>query len=86
MPFKYLANFPWQSHARWILQQMKSAHQIKESVDVQETVEAIYLTDLYREVLASEGITLPTTNSKEEGGHVQPWHLEGVELGEDCFI
>ncbi|RUM93223.1 MAG: nitrate transporter [Thiomicrospira sp.] len=86
VPFKYLANFPWQSHAQWILQQMKSAQQIKGDIDIQKTAATIYLTDLYREALVTEGVTLPTANNKEEGVHAQPWFMEGVELGEDCFI
>ncbi|MBD3775553.1 MAG: ABC transporter substrate-binding protein [Thiotrichales bacterium] len=86
LPFKYLANFPWQSHAEWILSQMKRWHQISEEIDVAELAKAVYLTDVYRSVLEKHGVKLPSVNGKEEGVHSEPWLLEGVEVGEDCFI
>lgn len=86
LPFKYLANYPWQSHAEWILQQMKRWHQIPEEVDIQTIAEAVYLTDVYRSVLSKQGISLPSVNRKEEGLHAEPWLLDGVEIGEDRFI
>lgn len=86
VPFKYLANFPWQSHAEWILQQMKESNQIDSSIDIQKTAASIYLPDLYRETISSQGVMLPNVNHKKEGVHPQSWLLEGVELGADCFI
>lgn len=86
VPFKYLANFPWQSHAEWILQQMKESNQIDDNIDIQKTAESIYLTDLYRETISSQGVMLPNVNHKKDGFHTQPWVLEGVELSADCFI
>ncbi|BBN59956.1 CmpA/NrtA family ABC transporter substrate-binding protein [Hydrogenovibrio marinus] len=85
-PFKHLANFPWQSHAEWILTQMKRWHQIPEEVDIQGMAEEVYLTDVYRSVVSKLGVALPSVNRKEEGVHAEPWLLDGVEIGEDRFI
>lgn len=85
-PFKYLANFPWQSHADWILQQMQACGQLAEPLDVAAVSESIYWTDLYRDVVGGHGVTLPSVNRKPEGEHCAPWLLEGIQMGEDCFI
>ncbi|WP_373020953.1 CmpA/NrtA family ABC transporter substrate-binding protein [Thiomicrorhabdus sp.] len=86
LPFNNLANFPWQSHAEWVLSQMKRWGQIPDEVDIAETAEAVYLTDVYRSVLTAYGVQLPSVNKKVEGQHSEPWLLEGIELGADQFI
>lgn len=86
LPFKYQANFPWQSHAIWILEQMTRWRQWEGDRDAQQLAKEIYLTDLYREVLAEQGIQVPAFNAKDEGAHNAPWEKDGFTLGEDCFF
>lgn len=86
LPFQYQANFPWQSHAVWILSQMKRWGQLQADVDEQKLASEIYLTDLYRQVLTEKGVSVPDFDYKKEGAHPKPWFCEGFELGEDAFI
>lgn len=86
LPFKYQANFPWQSHAEWILQQMQSLGQISGDFDIKAVVSATYRTDLYRKVMAAHGVSVPSRNVKPEGEHAAPWVDEGYLLGEDLFL
>lgn len=86
LPFKYQANFPWQSHAVWILEQMKRWGQLAENADSAELAEEMYLTDIYKEVMSEHGIKVPGFNTKEEGKHQKPWSKDGFELGEDLFF
>ena len=86
LPFKYQANFPWVSHAKWILRQMVELKQIAETTDVNEVAEGCYRPDIFRRVLQSHGIAAPSVNEKSEGEHDAPWSLEGFELGEDKLL
>ncbi|QCU90242.1 CmpA/NrtA family ABC transporter substrate-binding protein [Thiomicrorhabdus sediminis] len=86
LPFKYQANFPWQSHAQWILSQMQRWKQIGDEVDIKQLAESVYLTDFYRQVLQNHGVKLPSVNYKQEGVHAVPWMLDEIEMGEDSFI
>lgn len=86
LPFNYLANFPWQSHAEWILSQMQNWGQVSKMVDIKQISKDVYLTDLYRSVVTDYGVDLPSQNHKQEGLHSEPWMLEGIELGADQFI
>lgn len=58
LPFKHCANLPRQSHARWILQQMKRWGEVSSVVLVDEVVSSVYLTELYRSVLSDLGVDL----------------------------
>jgi len=86
LPFKHQANFPWQSHAKWILQQMQALGQVSADFDIKAVVTATYRTDLYRKVLTTHGVSVPSVNSKAEGEHAVPWLSEGYLLGEDLFL
>lgn len=86
LPFKHQANFPWQSHAEWILQQMQALGQVSTDFDIKAVVAATYRTDLYRKVLAAHSVSVPSGNSKSEGEHAVPWLSEGYLLGEDLFL
>lgn len=86
LPFKYYANFPWQSHARWILQQMAELGQISSDVEVDSVASSVYLTGLYQEVMQDKGVQVPGFAVKSEGLHSEPWEREGFVLGEDRFL
>jgi nitrate/nitrite transport system substrate-binding protein len=86
LPFKHQANFPWQSHAEWILQQMQAVGQISGDFDIKAVVAATYRTDLYRKILLAHGISVPSVNSKAEGEHVVPRVNERYLLGEDLIL
>lgn len=59
LPFKSYANYPRQSHALKILEQMVELNQVSTDIDVNEVAASCYLTDLYRNVLNDKGIELP---------------------------
>ena len=86
LPFKYFANFPWQSHARWILQQMIELGQVSADIKLEEIARSVYLTELYREVMQEQGVSVPDFNSKSEGLHSEPWTKGQFVLGEDRFL
>jgi len=86
LPFKFFANFPWQSHAKWILQQMIALGQISEDTQLDEVASRVYLTGLYREVMQEHGVLVPEFDDKSEGEHAEPWSKGGVVLSEDRFL
>lgn len=85
LPFKYYANFPWQSHAEWIVNQMVELNQV-ENVDVKAVAQSCYQSDVYRAILQKHGVVVPNVNVKPEGGHSSPWNLGEFELAEDQFL
>lgn len=83
---RYAANFPWRSHALWLLTQMVRWGQLAEPVDLQAVARAVYRPDLYRQVAHELGVPCPCRDDKCEGQHAQAWRLEGIELGPDRFL
>lgn len=84
--FRYAANFPWRSHALWLLTQMVRWGQVAEPFDLCAVARNVYRPDLYREVACDLGIACPSIDEKVEGLHAEPWHLNGIELGPDLFL
>jgi nitrate/nitrite transport system substrate-binding protein len=88
--WRYLANFPWRSHAEWTLTQMRRWGQIGPDVDLRATAAAVYCPDIYRDVAAALGLGSPTFDRKREGAHAGDWTLEGtsgaVSAGADLFF
>jgi len=86
---RYLANFPWRSHARWFLRQMARWNQLPTGVDYNELVARVYRSDLYREIF-SRTHNLPAHDEKSEGEHIERWSAAGVLgpvlLGPDQFM
>jgi NitT/TauT family transport system ATP-binding protein len=62
------ANFPWISHALWIYSQMARWGQVAYDVAGLSQVQAAYRPDMYREVLGNLGRSVPSIDSKIEGG------------------
>lgn len=61
------ANFPWRSHAMWLMTQMIRWGQIREPFDLRALAERVYRTDLYREALSGSDVAVPPSDSKREG-------------------
>lgn len=61
------ANFPWRSHARWLLTQMIRWGQVRTPFDISEVADAVYRSDLYRAAIAPLGIAAPDVDLKAEG-------------------
>ncbi|HEY0719838.1 MAG TPA: CmpA/NrtA family ABC transporter substrate-binding protein [Gammaproteobacteria bacterium] len=87
---RYAANFPWQSHALWYLQQMVRWGDLDAGVDQPALAAACYRVDLYRNTAALLGITAPENDCKSEGLHnssyTQAVNGVALTLGADCFI
>lgn len=88
--YRYAANFPWRSHALWMLRQMVRWGQLPADADLLAAAHATYRPDIYRLAAARLGVAVPTVDMKAEGGHRGAWKLgEGnaaVALGPDRFI
>ena len=87
---RYAANFPWRSHALWMLEQMVRSGQLSEDADLVAVAEAVYRPDIYRRSVGHLGLPVPVVDMKAEGGHRGVWKLgegdEAVTLGPDRFI
>ena len=84
-----LANFPWLSHANWIIQQMQQWQWIPEGVDANNLAQQCYRPDIYRQTLDNLA-PLPALNSKDEGGNAQNWSMDtnqgAIMMFSDAFI
>lgn len=83
---RYAANFPWCSHAVWLITQMQRWGQLGTDVDVRAVAEQVYQPGLYREAARVLGLACPPVDYKTEGEHACVWEYEGVELGPDRFF
>lgn len=64
---RHAANFPWRSHAAWIVAQMLRFGQLEKPVDVRAVAARVYWTDLHREIAAELGFEVPAHDEKVEG-------------------
>lgn len=62
------ANFPWRSHALWLMTQMIRWGQVRTSFDLDRLAAQVYRPDLYRRSVAGLGIEVPIMDRKWEGG------------------
>lgn len=87
---RYAANFPWVSHAQWLITQMLRWGQIQPPLDVQALAAEIYRPDIYRRAAAVLGLPCPPADGKPEGIHEQGWllatHNASFDLGPDRFL
>jgi len=60
------ANFPWRSHAVWIITQMIRWGQVREPFDILALAERVYRPDLYRAAMAPVGAAVPASDHKRE--------------------
>ncbi len=86
---RYAANFPWQSHAHWYLDQLVRWGELDGAFEPHEIAARCFRTDLYREVAAALDIALPDDNYKPEGSHATPYRSatrgKPLVLGADRF-
>jgi len=61
------ANFPWRSHAVWIVMQMIRWGQARDPFDILALAERVYRPDLYRTALAGSDVDIPHCDYKPEG-------------------
>ena len=87
---RYAANFPWVSHAEWILSQMQRWGQLYMPLDLKIAAASVYRPDIYRRAAAALGLPCPPFNRKPEGLHEEPWLLatsaDSFTLGPDRFF
>jgi len=87
---RYAANFPWRSHAIWIIAEMLRWGQIEKPLDVRAAAASVYRTDLARDAASRLGLSVPLCDEKTEGTHAGPWETAGtsapIELGPDLFF
>jgi len=87
--FGNAANFPWQSHAQWFLQQMARWGYVDDGADVAGAA-AIFRPELYAKAAQSLGLPVPAATFKSEGRHAGPWLLSAspapVGMGPDRFL
>jgi nitrate/nitrite transport system substrate-binding protein len=87
---RFAANFPWQSHAIWLLTQMYRWRQLTEPLNMHAIARGTFNSHDYRQAAASLGIPCPEGDSKTEGEHDRPWeistHNGPLLLGADAFI
>lgn len=83
---RHAANFPWRSHALWLLTQMYRWGQINRDMDMRAIADQVYRPDLYREAAASLAMPCPAIDHKIEGEHEDLWYLNELALGSDRFF
>ena len=64
---RHAANFPWRSHAVWIITQMIRWGQVREPFDILGLAERVFRPDIYRAAVRGIGIEVPTRDYKREG-------------------
>jgi len=64
---RHEANFPWRSHAVWIITQMIRWGQVREPFDILALAERVYRPDLCRAALSAAGVEMPPGDYKSEG-------------------
>lgn len=88
--YRYLANFPWRSHAVWIISQMIRWGQLEDAINIKQVSEQVYRPDIYREAAKELGLSSPTMDFKSENSHDTPWILKdsgnNFEMGPDLFL
>lgn len=87
---RYGANFPWRSHAVWLLTQMVRWGQLLPSTDFEQLAAQVYRPEVYRQAADALGINAPLQDFKSEGGHEQNRHINGTRgpltVGPDRFF
>tara|TARA_R110000850_G_scaffold64116_3_gene144274 strand:+ start:58459 stop:59751 length:1293 start_codon:yes stop_codon:yes gene_type:complete len=87
---RYAANFPWRSHAKWILSQMVRWGEAPADLDFESIARSAFQPDIYRGVATSMGIPCPDQDEKPEGAHSHAWLLNTasapIAFGPDRFL
>ncbi|MEO0549776.1 MAG: CmpA/NrtA family ABC transporter substrate-binding protein [Pseudomonadota bacterium] len=87
---RYAANFPWRSHAKWILAQMIRWGHAPANLDIETAARAAFRPEFYRKIANEVGVACPAPNEKIEGAHSSSWVLTEasapIAFGPDRFI
>jgi nitrate/nitrite transport system substrate-binding protein len=87
---RYAANFPWHSHAAWMLGQMLRWGQLDGTIDVTAIASRVYRPEIYRQAARALDLPVPAFAEKVEGIHGAPWRLEEastpIAMGPDLFM
>ena len=87
---RYAANFPWHSHAKWILSQMVRWGEAPADLDYDAIARSAFQPDTYRSVAKSMGIACPDLDEKIEGTHAHAWLMTEasapIAFGPDRFL
>ncbi|MFC6672580.1 CmpA/NrtA family ABC transporter substrate-binding protein [Marinobacterium aestuariivivens] len=75
--FGAAANFPWLSHARWLLEQIQRDQPHRHPAEIDALARQTYRSDIFRQAAAALNLNLPLTESKPEGAHEQDWTVDG---------
>jgi NitT/TauT family transport system ATP-binding protein/nitrate/nitrite transport system substrate-binding protein len=82
---RHAANFPWRSHAVWIITQMIRWSQAREPFDILALAERVYRPDLVRAAVAEIGIEAPSSDYKPEGAAASAAGPEARFFGDGRF-
>jgi len=66
------ANFPWRSHADWLLAQMVRWGQASPAIDIPAVADRVYRPDLYRAAAREMGVACPDVDRLPPGAHGEP--------------
>lgn len=77
----YDANFPWVSHAIWLLTQMLRWGQIGRPLDITAIAGQVYRPDLYRQAAHALGLSVPADDMKVEGRLFGDEHFDPMRAG-----
>jgi nitrate/nitrite transport system ATP-binding protein len=87
---RYVANYPWRSHALWTLGQMRRWGQVGKEEDLERIVREVYQREWYREAARVLGYPVLEQEYKQEGVHEGPWILQegeqAISMGADAFM
>jgi nitrate/nitrite transport system substrate-binding protein len=76
--FGSAANFPWQSQARWLLEQIQQDQPgPRTSAELDELARSTYDSSSFRLASTALQLNLPLDDSKPEGMHDSPWEIAG---------
>ncbi|MDP2505174.1 CmpA/NrtA family ABC transporter substrate-binding protein [Oceanobacter sp. 3_MG-2023] len=78
-----LANYPWQEHGVWFLQQMQRWGWVSSALDCEETIRECYRSDLYQQALQRPALVAEGTRLALD--HRDPWQLDGVAMAPTAF-
>ncbi|MEM6534369.1 MAG: CmpA/NrtA family ABC transporter substrate-binding protein [Pseudomonadota bacterium] len=87
---RYAANFPWLSHAKWILAQMIRWGDAPDNIDIDVAARAAFQPDFYRKIAGDLGTACPNKDEKIEGAHSYSWVMNDatspIAFRPDSFI
>jgi two-component system, oxyanion-binding sensor len=75
--FGAAANFPWQSQARWLLEQIRHNQRQPQPAEIDTLARQTYQSEAFRQAAAALNLNLPLEDSKPEGVHDHAWEIAG---------